>query len=315
MTQLSSKILSTRIHLPRRSQAYLDLAREQAAEGGCGVIGFASDVQVAGKHMLQALNQMQNRGNGKDGGIAAVGLVPEQFGVSQAVLERDYLLCVAYLDPVARAEVEAQFIHPTFDVDHIREQPSLDDYQTLNLDVRPPDVVQYFVQVKAVVAAAFRAEHNLAEMEQRQLEDEIVYQNTYRLHSAFYDSAGVTRAFVLSHAKNLLVLKMVAYGNHVVEYYQLEDTRAHVWIGHHRYPTKGRVWHPGGAHPFIGLNEALVHNGDFANYASIGEYLAQRNIYPHFLTDTEVAVQVFDLLSRTYQYPLEYVIESIAPTT
>ena len=90
---------------------------------------------------------------------------------------------------------------------------------------------------------------------------------------------------------------------------------AHVWIGHHRYPTKGRVWHPGGAHPFAGLNEALVHNGDFANYASISEYLAQRNIYPLFLTDTEVSVQVFDLLHRIYEYPLEYVIESLAPTT
>jgi glutamate synthase domain-containing protein 3 len=63
------------------------------------------------------------------------------------------------------------------------------------------------------------------------------------------------------------------------------------------------------------LNEALVHNGDFANHASISEYLAQRNIYPLFLTDTEVAVQVFDLLHRTYDYPMEYVIEAMAPTT
>ena len=100
-----------------------------------------------------------------------------------------------------------------------------------------------------------------------------------------------------------------------LRYYQLEDFQAHVWIVHHRYPTKGRVWHPGGAHPFVGLNEALVHNGDFANYASISEYLAQRNIYPLFLTDTEVSVQVFDLLHRIYGYPLEYVVESLAPTT
>jgi glutamate synthase domain-containing protein 3 len=65
----------------------------------------------------------------------------------------------------------------------------------------------------------------------------------------------------------------------------------------------------------VGLNEALVHNGDFANYASIAEYLAQRNIYPLYLTDTEVSVLVFDLLHRTYAYPLEYVIEALAPTT
>jgi glutamate synthase domain-containing protein 3 len=108
---------------------------------------------------------------------------------------------------------------------------------------------------------------------------------------------------------------MVGYGDDVIRAYQLEDVRAHVWIGHHRYPTKGRVWHPGGAHPFVGMHEALVHNGDFANYASVCAYLAQRNIRPLFLTDTEVSVLVFDLLRRTYGYPLEYVIESLAPTT
>jgi hypothetical protein len=65
----------------------------------------------------------------------------------------------------------------------------------------------------------------------------------------------------------------------------------------------------------VGLDEALVHNGDFANYYSVTEYLRQRNVYPLFLTDTEVSVQVFDLLNRVYGYPLEYIIEALAPTT
>jgi glutamate synthase domain-containing protein 3 len=95
----------------------------------------------------------------------------------------------------------------------------------------------------------------------------------------------------------------------------MSDMRAHVWIAHQRYPTKGRVWHPGGAHPFIGLNEALVHNGDFANYHSVCEYLAGRNIFPQFLTDTEVSVLLFDLWNRAYGYPIEYIIEALAPTT
>ena len=95
----------------------------------------------------------------------------------------------------------------------------------------------------------------------------------------------------------------------------MPDTHAHVWIAHQRFPTKGRVWHPGGAHPFIGLNEALVHNGDFANYHSVSEYLAGRNIFPQFLTDTEVSVLLFDLWNRVYRYPIEYIIEALAPTT
>lgn len=64
----------------------------------------------------------------------------------------------------------------------------------------------------------------------------------------------------------------------------------------------------------MGMDEALVHNGDFANYHSICEYLQQRNLFPLFLTDTEVAVLLFDLLNRVYGYPLEQIIEALAPT-
>jgi hypothetical protein len=109
--------------------------------------------------------------------------------------------------------------------------------------------------------------------------------------------------------------KIVGYAEQVARYYLLEDWEAHIWVAHQRYPTKGRVWHPGGAHPFIGLDEALVHNGDFANYHAVCEYLRQRNIYPLFLTDTEVSVLLFDLWNRIYDYPLEYISEALAPTT
>ena len=45
------------------------------------------------------------------------------------------------------------------------------------------------------------------------------------------------------------------------------------------------------------------------------EYLSQRHFSPLFLTDTEVSVLTFDLWHRLYGYPLEYVIEAMAPTT
>jgi glutamate synthase domain-containing protein 1/glutamate synthase domain-containing protein 3 len=295
--------------------------RKAEGEGGCGVIGFASSERIAARHLFQALKQMRNRGNGKGGGIAAVGLVPEELGVTREILENDYLLTIAYLDSRARPEVERSCIEPTFEIDHARSLPSTDDPRVLEgLDVMPPEVFLYFGRVKPGVVEAFKMRHGFGAaatpaVSEKSLEDEIVYQNSYRLNRAFYASTGDKRAFVLSHGKNMLVLKMVGYGDDVIRYYQLEDLHAHLWIGHHRYPTKGKVWHPGGAHPFVGLHEALVHNGDFANYASICEYLAQRKIYPLFLTDTEVSVLVFDLLHRTYSYPLECVIEALAPTT
>ena len=286
------------------------------AEGGCGVTGFASTIPVGGKHIYEPSIQMRNRGNGKGGGIAACGLVPEELGVSRRVLEEDYILQVALLDPAARGEVEDNFIKPFFDVDRGGLVPTVDDYRDVELlEVRPPDVARYFVRVKPGVLARFAEEKNLKALSDREVEDEFVYQNSIALNNRYYASLGDKRAFVMSHARNLIIMKIVGYAEAAVQYYRMPDVRAHVWIAHQRYPTKGRVWHPGGAHPFIGLNEALVHNGDFANYHSVCEYLAGRGIFPQFLTDTEVSVLLFDLWNRVYGYPIEYIIEALAPTT
>src|SRR5881296_2616320 len=289
---------------------------KQEAEGGCGVVGLACNVPLEGKYLLQSLVQMRNRGNGKGGGIAALGLVPEQLGVSEKILREDYILQVAYLDSAARKQGEDEHIRPFFRIDHESRVEAVDDYRSIpSLAVEPPEVYRYFVRVKPEVLADFARKNNLHSLKDDELEDEFVYQNSYRLNLQCYSSLGEKKAFVVSHGKNLIVLKLVGYGDDVVKYYRLEDFKAHVWIGHHRYPTKGRVWHPGGAHPFVGLHEALVHNGDFANYHSMVEYLAQRKIRPLFLTDTEVSVLLFDLLNRVYRYPLEYLIEAMAPTT
>jgi len=294
-----------------------------AAEGGCGVVGLACSEPVSGRHIIAPSLQMHNRGNGKGGGIAAAGLSPRQMQVSPQTLRDDYLIQIAFLDPEAREEVEREYLRPFFDVHQAYRVPTLDDYrQVEGLEVRPPDVWRYFVRVKGEVLGQFAAENHFAVRDSlsdglapRQVEDEFVYQNTFGLNQRFYASLGEKRAFVLSHGRDMLVFKIVGYAEQAAQHYQLEDLEAHVWIAHQRYPTKGRVWHPGGAHPFIGLNEALVHNGDFANYHAVCQYLQQRNIYPLFLTDTEVSVLLFDLWDRIYGYPLEYIIEALAPTT
>ena len=287
-----------------------------ADEGGCGVTGFAASIPVAGRHIVCPSVQMHNRGNGKGGGIAAVGLDPASLGVSQEILDDDYLIQIAYLDIEARPQVEAQFITPVFKVDHARRLPTVDDWRDIpGLVVKPPDVWQYFVRVKPEVLQHFIQQQKLYGIPWRKVEDEYVAQNCYKLNGAFYASLGEKKAFVMSQGRNMLILKIVGYAEEVAYYYQLLDFKAHVWIAHQRYPTRGRVWHPGGAHPFAALNTALVHNGDFANYYSVSEYLSQRHFFPQFLTDTEVAVLIFDLWHRLYGYSLEYVIESMAPTT
>jgi glutamate synthase domain-containing protein 1 len=288
----------------------------EAAEGGCGVLGLAASGPIAGRHVIPASLQMHNRGNGKGGGLAAAGLDPAQVRVSADVLRSHYLIQVAYLEAGARAEVERECLNGRFDFAQAYSVDTVDDYRTVpGLEVRPPEVVRYFGRVKPEVLAGFAEENGLRHLPARQVEDEFVYQNTFRLNQRYYSSLGDKRAFVLCHGRDMLVYKIVGYAEQAVAYYRLEDLTAHVWIAHQRYPTKGRIWHPGGAHPFIGVNEALVHNGDFANYHRVTEYLRQRNIVPLFLTDTEVSVLLFDLWDRIYGYPLEVLLEALAPTT
>lgn len=295
---------------------FINSSRKGEEEGGCGVVGFCCSEPVAGRHIYEPSKQMHNRGNGKGGGIAAVGFKPEQLGVSREVLDEYYMLHIALLDPKARPEIEKKFIEPNFNVAASGGLDTVKDWSSVKgLEVKPPDVWRYFVRVKPEVLDSYIKENCLTELDRSDAEDEFVNQNSFKLNQTYYASLGEQRAFVLSHGKNIMILKVVGYAEAIVQYYQIEDLCAHIWIAHQRYPTKGRVWHPGGAHPFAAINMALVHNGDFANYHSVSEYLKQRNIYPQFLTDTEVAALLFDLFDRTYRYPLEYIIEAMAPTT
>ena len=285
---------------------------KDASEGGCGALGLISNIKVKGKHIYQPSVQMQNRGNGKGGGIAAAGLDPDYLGISNQVLKENYLLMVAFTDTSVMEELEQNFITPFFDIADARVWETKGDYRDLGLTIKPPEVKRYFVRVKPVLLKKFMTD--LPGISARDAEDEFVWRNSYKINDSFY--AGTDkRAFVLSHARDLAILKIVGYAENVIQYYGLEEMPANIWLSHQRYPTRGMVWHPGGSHPFIGMNQALIHNGGFANYHPMTEYLIQRNLKPQFITDTEVSVMLFDLWSRIYKYPLEYVVEAFAPTT
>src|SRR5207244_1643439 len=175
---------------------------KQEAEGGCGVVGLACNVPLEGKYLLQSLVQMRNRGNGKGGGIAALGLVPEQLGVSERILREDYILQVAYLDRSARKQVEDEHVRPFFRVDFESRVRAVDDYRSIpGLEVEPPEVYRYFVRVKPEVLDDFAQRNNLSTLKRNELEDEFVYQNSYRLNLQYYTSLGEKKAFVVSHGK------------------------------------------------------------------------------------------------------------------
>jgi len=280
------------------------IGKKSSLEGGCGVIGIIGSEKLKGKCIIRPCEQMRNRGNGKGGGVAAVGLFD--------AYKDHYALHISFLDEKAKGRVEKEFVESVFQVSHAEKQPCLDDYRETGLVIRPPMVWRYFVRVKPEKLESFAAQNKIPEM--AAAEDEFVFRNSFRLNAEFYENRKDPLAFVLSHGRDLMILKGVGYAEEIARYYRLEESEAYLWIGHQRYPTRGRVWHPGGAHPFVGLHEALVHNGDFANYHSVCEYLRQWGVVPQFITDTEVSVLLFDLYSRVLGYPLEFVIEALAPT-
>jgi glutamate synthase domain-containing protein 1/glutamate synthase domain-containing protein 3 len=277
---------------------------KRALEGGCGVIGIIGTEKLKGNCIIRPCEQMRNRGNGKGGGVAAVGLFD--------AFKDHYALHISFLNESAREPVEREFVEPVFDVAHAETQACLDDFRKTGLEVKPPLVKRYFVRVKPEKLNSFAERNRISEMSAA--EDEFVFQNSFRLNAEYYVGRQDPRAFVLSHGRDLMILKGVGYAEEIARYYRLEETEAHLWIGHQRYPTRGRVWHPGGAHPFVGLHEALVHNGDFANYYAVCEYLRQWGLVPQFVTDTEVSVLLFDLYTRVLGYPLEFAIEALGPT-
>lgn len=311
--QFADKILASRIREFGRPETHHHAKVDE--EGGCGVTGFASNIPVAGRHIFEPSCCMHNRGNGKGGGIAAVGFDPDALGVTREVLDSHYMLNVALLDPSSLPAVKENCVTPFFDVAREEVVDRLSDWRELEgLEVAPPDVWRAFVRVKPAVLKKFMEDNGFQGMPERWAEDEFISRNTVKLNKKFYSSLGEKQAFVLSHGRDMMILKIVGYAENVVRYYKMDDFVAHVWIAHQRYPTRGRVWHPGGAHPFAGLNEALVHNGDFANYIATCDYLKQRGLEPLFMTDTEVSIMLFDLWNRVYGYPLEVIMEALAPT-
>lgn len=280
------------------------IGKKRSLEGGCGVIGIISSDKLKGNCIIRPCEQMRNRGNGKGGGVAAVGLFDRY--------KDHYALHISFLDEKVKGPVEKEFVESVFHVSQAEQQDSLDDYRETGLEVKPPLVWRYFVRVKSEKLEPFAEQNRITNMQAA--ENEFVFQNSFRLNAQYYENRKDPKAFVLSHGRDLMILKGVGYAEEIARYYRLEETRAHLWIGHQRYPTRGRVWHPGGAHPFVGLHEALVHNGDFANYHAVCEYLRQWGIVPQFITDTEVSVLLFDFYVRVLGYPLEFVFEALAPT-
>jgi len=126
--------------------------QHKTEEEGGGVTGFACTIPMAGRHIFTPSAQMHNRGNGKGGGIVAVGFDLDQLGISREVLESHYCLLIAALDPECIDELAAKHIRPVFDIAAESKLKIVKNWQELpSLEVRQPDVFRNFVRVKPAV--------------------------------------------------------------------------------------------------------------------------------------------------------------------
>jgi glutamate synthase domain-containing protein 1 len=73
------------------------------------------------------------------------------------------------------------------------------------------------VRVAPEVLARFQEERGLQELPYEKAEEEFIYQNTFLLNRTYYSSLGEKRAFVLSHGRNMMILKMVGYAEQVAQ--------------------------------------------------------------------------------------------------
>ena len=206
------KLLKSRKRLIQDIE-FPDTVLKGEEEGGCGVVGFCCTQPVPGRHIYEPSRLMHNRGNGKGGGVAAAGLIPEQLGVSRETLDNCYMIHVAYLDSQVRFDLEKKYITPHFDVETSAQLEAVDDWESVpGLEVRPPDVWRYFVRVKPGVLNAFIKGNEFEHLKVEEAEDEFVNQNSFKLNQEYYASLKQQKAFVFQHKylhKNLRKILLI----------------------------------------------------------------------------------------------------------
>ena len=154
------KLWETRQDFPRTYP--VDKIVKGEDEGGCGVTGFAASVPVSGKHIFLPSVQMHNRGNGKGGGIAAVGRDADSLGVSQEVLEEDYLHPGGLSRPRGPAPGGKPVHHQRLQGGASGQDPPWSGTGGISPASRSnPRMSRYFVRVKPEVLQHFVQRHRL----------------------------------------------------------------------------------------------------------------------------------------------------------
>jgi len=109
------------------------------------------------------------------------------------------------------------------------------------------------------------------------------------LHAAI--TAHHPHALIAGFGANLAVLKGVGHPKALTEAWGLANAQGWQGVGHTRMATESAVI-PAGAHPYaVGPDQCLVHNGSFANHATIRRDLRAQGVVFDSENDTEVGAR------------------------
>jgi amidophosphoribosyltransferase len=98
-------------------------------------------------------------------------------------------------------------------------------------------------------------------------------------------------ALIAGFGEELTVLKGVGHPRELATAFGLERAQGWQGVGHTRMATESAVT-PSGAHPYaVGPDQCLVHNGSFANHATIRRHLTARGVVFDSDNDTEVGAR------------------------
>ncbi len=127
----------------------------------------------------------------------------------------------------------------------------------------------------------------------------VAVESSYLLSSAYTDSdtllsavrRAYPRALIAGFGSDMAVLKGVGHPRTLTDGWGL--AKAHGWqgVGHTRMATESAVT-PAGCHPYsVGPGQCMVHNGSFANHATIRRELHSAGIPFDSDNDTEVGAR------------------------
>ena len=103
--------------------------------------------------------------------------------------------------------------------------------------------------------------------------------------------AAVPTALVAGFGRDVAVLKGVGHPRELADRYGLAQAQGWQGVGHTRMATESAV-NAAGCHPYaVGPDQCLVHNGSFANHATIRRLLRADGVHFDSDNDTEVGAR------------------------